>query len=74
MSVIDILLEKKLISKDDAREVHKRMSSGVSQEEALIAQGVKPEDLTAARGEFLNIPVRSIADTSVPFCTAIRPS
>ena len=67
MSVIDILLEKKLISKDDAREVHKRVSSGATQEESLIAQGVKPDDITAARGEFLNIPVRSIAEASVPF-------
>ncbi len=67
MSVLDILLEKKLISKDDVREARKRMSSGATLEEALISEGVKPDDITAARGEFLNIPVRAIAETSVPF-------
>jgi len=67
MSVLDILLEKKLVSKDDIREARKRMSSGASLEEALISSGVKPDDIAAARGEFLNIPVRAIADASVPF-------
>ena len=66
MSVLDILLEKKLISKDDVREVRKRISSGSSLEEALVSQGVKPDDVTAARGEFLNIPVRAVVD-QVPF-------
>ncbi|MDE2172651.1 MAG: Flp pilus assembly complex ATPase component TadA [Patescibacteria group bacterium] len=67
MSVLDILLQKKQIARDDMREVRKQMASGTSLEEALLARGVKPDDIIAARGEFLNIPVRSIADTSVPF-------
>jgi type IV pilus assembly protein PilB len=43
------------------------MSGGATLDEALIAHGVKPEDILAARGEFLNMPVRSISDASVPF-------
>ncbi|MFA6315236.1 MAG: ATPase, T2SS/T4P/T4SS family [Candidatus Paceibacterota bacterium] len=67
MSVLDILLQKKLLTKDDVREVRRQMSSGGSLEESLIAQGVKIEDIVGARGEFLNIPVRVISSGSVPF-------
>lgn len=67
MSVLDILLQKKLISKEDIREVRKQTSSGATLDEALISRGVKPDDIIAARGEFLNIPVRSLSETSVPF-------
>ncbi len=67
MSVLDILLQKNQISKDDAREVRKQTAAGTSLEDALIARGVKPDDIIAARGEFLSMPVRSLADATVPF-------
>ena len=67
MSVLDILLQKKLITKDDLGEVRKQMSSGATIDEALISRGVKPEDVIVARGEFLNIPVRSVVESSIPF-------
>ncbi len=67
MSVIDILLEKKLISKEDVKEIRKQISGGSTVDEALLAKGVKPEDIVIARGEFLNIPARSVSETSIPF-------
>ena len=67
MSVLDILQKKNLITKADIVEVRKQTGSGATLEEALLAHGVKPEDIAVAHGEFLNIPVRSIAETSVPF-------
>ncbi len=67
MSVLDILLQKNLLTRDAIREVRKQTAAGVTLEEALVSKGVKPEDIIAARGEFLNIPVRSLADTSVSF-------
>lgn len=67
MSVLDILLQKNLISKDDVREVRKQTGEGASLDEALIARGIKLEDIVTARGEFLNIPVRSLTEGSVPF-------
>jgi type IV pilus assembly protein PilB len=68
MSVLDILLSKNLITKDDFREVTKQSaSSTVSLDQLLIARGVKEEDVLAAHGESLNIPVRSIGDAVVPF-------
>ena len=67
MSVLDILLQKKLIAKDDLREIRKQTSSGISLDEILVARGVKSEDILAARGEFLNIPVRLIGETIIPY-------
>ncbi len=67
MSVLDILLQKKLITKDDIRDIRKQTGTGAGLDEALLAHGVKPDDILTARGEFLNIPVRAIAEASVPF-------
>ena len=67
MSVIDILVKKKLLSSDDARALRTVVSSGTPLDDALISKGVKPDDIVAARGEFMNMPVRSLADQSVPF-------
>jgi type IV pilus assembly protein PilB len=67
MSVLDILLQKKLISKEDVGEIRRQMSSGTSLDDALIANGLKPEDVITARGEFLSIPVRSVTSGSIPF-------
>lgn len=67
MSVIDILINKNLITKDDASEIKKIVSQGETLDQALIEKGVHPEDILAARGEFLNIPTRNLGETSVPF-------
>jgi type IV pilus assembly protein PilB len=67
MSVLDILLQKKLIDKDDVRDVRKQIQSGVSLDDALLASGVNPDDIIVARGEFLGIPVRKITQGSVSF-------
>ena len=68
MSVLDTLLSKNIITKEDYTEIKRQISSGkFSLDQALLAQGVKAEDVLTARGEALNIPVRSLTDTQVPF-------
>jgi len=67
MSVLDILLQKKLLTKGDIGEIRKQVSTGVSMDESLVAHGIKPEDVLNARGEFLNLPVRSLNGGIVPF-------
>lgn len=67
MSIVDILLTKKLISKGDIKEIQERINSGESLDQVLIERGVKPEDIVTARGEFLNIPIKSLGDTTVPY-------
>jgi type IV pilus assembly protein PilB len=67
MGLLDILLKKNLISKDDVNEVKQRVASGDAIDQILIERGVSVEDLLAARGEFLNIPIRTLGDVQVPF-------
>jgi type IV pilus assembly protein PilB len=67
MSIIDILLSKNLITKDDIREIRQKLSDGESLEKILVERGVKPEDILSAQGEFLNIPIKSLANVTVPF-------
>jgi len=67
MSVLDILLQKKLISKADIGEIRKQISTGVSIDEALLSRGVMSDDILSARGEFLNIPVRTLNGSTIPF-------
>ncbi len=67
MSVVDILLKKNLISQDDIREIKKRTGEGESLDQILVEIGVHSEDILAARGEFLNIPIRNLGESSVPF-------
>ncbi len=67
MSIIDILLDKKLISKGDLSDVSKQTSRGIPLDDVLMARGVKPEDILVARGEFMNMPTRMINESSIPF-------
>ena len=66
MSVIDILLNKNLIKKDDIKEIRKRLSDGDPLEKILIERGVHPDDILSAQGEFLNIPVKKMGDAAIP--------
>ncbi len=67
MSVIDILLNKNLINKDNIKEIKNRISGGEPLDKILLEMGIRPEDILSARGEYLNIPVRNLGDTTVPF-------
>lgn len=67
MSVIDILANKNLINKDSIKEINTRVARGETLDNVLLELGLRSEDILSARGEFLNIPVRSLADTNVPF-------
>ncbi|MDP3962803.1 MAG: GspE/PulE family protein [bacterium] len=67
MNILDIFLSKNLITKDDINEIRQRTSKGDSLDQVLVEKGVKIEDILAARGEFLNIPVKILGDTPVPF-------
>ncbi len=67
MSIVDILLNKNLITKDDVAEIKKIAAKGEALDKILIEKGIRPEDILTARGEFLNIPVKALGDTLVPF-------
>ncbi len=66
MSVLDILLEKNIIGEDKAKDVRKQIEGGATMDDALIANGVRTEDLMNARSEFLSIPIRKIEEAAIP--------
>ncbi|MBP9701906.1 MAG: Flp pilus assembly complex ATPase component TadA [Candidatus Pacebacteria bacterium] len=67
MSVLDILVKKKVVSEDEALSIKKEVASGAVLERVLIEKGVSDEEILAAKGEYLNIPVRSLGNISIPF-------
>ena len=67
MSVLDILVKKKIVSPDEAASIKKEVSSGGVLERILIEKGVSEEEILNAKGEYLNIPIRSLGDVSIPF-------
>jgi type IV pilus assembly protein PilB len=64
MSVLDILVQKNLLTKDDVREVQKQVSTdGAQLDTVLMQRGVSLENILIAKGEFLNIPVRTVTES-----------
>lgn len=67
MSVLDILVKKNAVSAEEALSIKKEVSNGGVLERILIEKGVSEEDILTAKGEYLNIPVRTLGDISIPF-------
>ncbi len=67
MNILDLLLKKNLISKEDIKKIRQRMDNGESMDKVLIESGVKVEDILSVRSEFLNIPIRNLGENPVQF-------
>lgn len=68
MSILDILVEKKILEKKEAAGASEEMRlTGESLETVLKKRGIKDVDVLNAKGEYLNIPVRSLKDQNIPF-------
>jgi len=68
MSILDILVEKKILEKKEAAGASEEMRlTGESLDTVLKKRGIKDSDLLNARGEYLNVPVRSLKDQNIPF-------
>lgn len=67
MSVLDILVKKNAVSAEEALSIKKEVAGGGVLERILIEKGVSEDDILTAKGEYLNIPVRSLGDISIPF-------
>jgi len=67
MSVLDILVKKKVVSPDEVLSIKKDVAGGGILERILIEKGVSEEEILTAKGEYLNIPVRSLGEMSIPF-------
>ncbi len=68
MSVLDILVAKKILEKKDAVAISEEARlTGESLDSVMKKHGVRDEDVLSAKGEYLNVPVRSLKDQTIPF-------
>ncbi len=68
MGILDILASKNLIRKEEIPAIKRESGVGdTTLEKVLIGKGVSPEDILAAKGEYLNIPTRNLKDKNIPF-------
>lgn len=67
MNILEILVEKNLISKDDAPLIEKEANeTGIPVEQVLLRRGISASDILQAKGEYLEIPTRSLDNVDVP--------
>ncbi|MDO8482962.1 MAG: GspE/PulE family protein [bacterium] len=70
MSVLDILADKNLITRDDISRIKEEVAKkGIPLEEVLEKRGVTPENILGSKAEFLGIPFRILEGQEVPFET-----
>ncbi|HVU06665.1 MAG TPA: ATPase, T2SS/T4P/T4SS family [Candidatus Paceibacterota bacterium] len=68
MSVLDILVNNKVIQKKDAASASEEARmTGAPVEAILKKKGISDDQLLAAKGEYLGVPVRSLKDQTIPF-------
>src|SRR3989344_8635290 len=68
MSVIDVLVQKNLLTKKEAASISEEVRlSGETIEQALKKHGVGDAVLLESQGEFLGVPTRNLKDQTIPF-------
>lgn len=61
MDILQILVQKGILPKADATAVSdEAISTGATIEEVLIKRGVPPQDILVAKGEYFDIPIKSL--------------
>ncbi len=67
MSFLEILADKKKISAEDVQSIQEEAESkGISLERVLLNRGLTPEDILQSKGEYLEIPTRTVGEAEVP--------
>lgn len=67
MNILEILVQKNLISKDDAPLIEKEANEqGIPVEQVLLRRGMDASLILQAKGEYLEIPTRSLDGVDVP--------
>ncbi len=70
MQIVDILTSKGTISADDALKIRQEAeNTGESQEKILEKFGISSSEVLKSLGDYLNIPIKSIQNSSIPFDT-----
>ena len=61
MNIIDLLVKKKLIEEKSIASIRREVeTSGLPVEQILLKHGISPEEILKSKGEYLEVPVRSL--------------
>ncbi len=67
MDILEVLILKGIVKKKDVEAIKKEAaSSGATTEEVLIKRGISPNDILSAKGEYFDIPVKSLDSMDIP--------
>jgi type IV pilus assembly protein PilB len=70
MSLLDVLVTKKLINQDDVAAIKEEaQANNGSLDDVLHHRGVTDTDLLSAKGEYLQIPTRDLSGQDIPYDT-----
>jgi len=68
MSLIDVLVQKNIVSRDDVPNIEREMEQqSLSAEDVLMRHGINSEDILNARAEYLDVPRKSLAGMEIAF-------
>jgi type IV pilus assembly protein PilB len=66
MDILEILVQKSILPKKDVAAItSESISSGITIEEVLIKRGISPQDILKAKGEYFDIPTKSLASQEI---------
>jgi len=67
MGLLDILVEKKIIKKDDVRSIKEEArKSGQNVEQVMASRGIPSQVITSTVGEYFEMPMKELGDKKVP--------
>ena len=68
MSLIDVLVQKKIISREDVPEIQRDMEDkSLNVEDVLLRRGVSNQDILAAKSEYYDVPKIDLGKTEIAF-------
>jgi type IV pilus assembly protein PilB len=68
MSLLDLLVDKKIIDKSSVVKIEKQLdTTGSTLDDILDEMGVSSDALLDAKGQYFNMPTKSLENYSVPF-------
>ena len=66
MSLLEHMVQKELISQNDAVEIEREIASqNLTLEEALLRHGIRSQDILAAKAEYLDVPLKALGDQEI---------
>jgi type IV pilus assembly protein PilB len=68
IDLLSLLQTKGVLDEKEVADIHAEAhASGSAIEELLVRKGVSPGDILAAKGEYWNVPVRTLEGASIPY-------